>query len=956
MPASPSVRFPSTPRIKQQGSASNPHARSYPSSPRPSDFTDTSELAQTFAWDRPQCGGFETRYAHTLHGELHDSVLGPESSFCYGDSKASVEATGIRGNSKATRSRRGRRRREKRRETALNEDENSLTEVAGKQMESVQKHEYTTHQELERDLDSSNAQFLTDTNTLAQRRTSRQSQHCNVSGSEDNEKSLTRRGRLSWSHLGNMSWTQFSHQQRGGLDTIDWGVGAIPPTETFKKVGLINSSNSAPGGDKPSEGKDSNTLVDGSEKSSGTTEAAFLDLTGLKIYEYVAYTQSSPNEAWALEREDPFVDMERFLELLESKGILRDDPRLGEMMERMRSEDEEALTVVVEENEDPNGHLCDSPSPEGETSNISLNETVASLNQMFFSKSRFLYTISPALDLLEPTLTDELIIPDFPAFKKDIENIFEDIQANIPSSLGKVADYIPQLARSDPEMWGVAVCTVDGQRASFGDAKEEFCLQSCSKPATYAMVLEEHGAEVVHQHVGREPSGSVFNALILNPQGRPHNPLINAGAIMTSSLLLVSEKEAVLERERGESGETEEMSRTNSVNLLGGLGGGSEDNIDSTGSQAKAMLSGLGKISDTNVMLNRKLKDKARLPVESALTRTRDMWSRLAGGAPIGYDDSVFWSELETADRNFSLAYFMNEFRAFPEEISGRNLKDVLSYYFRTCALTLTAEALSVAAATLANGGICPLTGEQILSQSTVKNTLSLMFSCGMYDYSGEFAFSIGLPAKSGVAGGVFAVVPNLLGFATYSPPLDSYGNSVKGVEFLTRVTKCFSFHLLDHIAMERDEEDHLSGGGGMSCVDNLGLQKEEEVTELPSENTSSSKKDPRKKYDRHFQELDATRVIALAARGDLAGLRRLRLRTTPSRRGDWVSKPDYDGRTPLHLAASNGHLQVCKWLVGVGHCLTGRDRWGNGPLDDAIREGEKEIEDFLRSVGFVTK
>jgi len=139
-------------------------------------------------------------------------------------------------------------------------------------------------------------------------------------------------------------------------------------------------------------------------------------------------------------------------------------------------------------------------------------------------------------------LTSSLIIPDFPKFRNDIFSIFENIKNDVKlSKEGKMADYIPQLAQQNPDHFAIGICTVDGQRCAFGDCSQKFCLQSCSKTGTYCMALEAWGSERVHQHVGVEPSGTVFNALIVNPRGLPHNPLLNSGAIMTSSLNLAFE-------------------------------------------------------------------------------------------------------------------------------------------------------------------------------------------------------------------------------------------------------------------------------------------------------------------------------------------------------------------------------------------------------------------------------
>merc|ERR1711931_232115 len=118
-------------------------------------------------------------------------------------------------------------------------------------------------------------------------------------------------------------------------------------------------------------------------------------------------------------------------------------------------------------------------------------------------------------------------------------------------------------------------------------------------------------------------------------------------------------------------------------------------------------------------------------------------------------------------DRNFALAYFMKERKVFPKKI---NILDILEFYFQCCSLTSNTDKLSIVAGSLANGGICPLTGQKIFSPETVKNCLSVMFTCGMLDYSGEFAFTTGLPACSGEAGTIIVVIPGVMGICTYSP------------------------------------------------------------------------------------------------------------------------------------------------------------------------------------------
>mmetsp|Transcript_10099 Transcript_10099/g.17045 ORF Transcript_10099/g.17045 Transcript_10099/m.17045 type:complete len:201 (-) Transcript_10099:234-836(-) len=184
------------------------------------------------------------------------------------------------------------------------------------------------------------------------------------------------------------------------------------------------------------------------------------------------------------------------------------------------------------------------------------------------------------------------------------------------------------------------------------------------------------------------------------------------------------------------------------------------------------------------------------------------------------------------------------------------------------------------------------------------------MNSCGMYDYSGEFAFKVGLPAKSGVSGAIMIIVPNLMGMVTFSPPLDKYGNSTRGVQFCEEISKRFALHYFQ--------------------ID---------------------KKNDLRIRDTHCDN-DAMNFFHYCATGDLADVKRLILN------GIDVNKQDYDGRSALHLAASEGHLEIIKELEGCGRLtdLNPVDRWGNTPMDDARRGIFKQVEQYMAEAGFKSR
>ncbi|HYN94504.1 MAG TPA: glutaminase A [Pilimelia sp.] len=310
-------------------------------------------------------------------------------------------------------------------------------------------------------------------------------------------------------------------------------------------------------------------------------------------------------------------------------------------------------------------------------------------------------------------------------------------------SVGRVADYIPELATVDPARRGIAVASVRGQIHVAGDVDVPFTLQSVSKPFVYALVAAEMGVEAVARHVGFEPSGEPFNAISLEPgTGRPANPMINAGAIVTAALV---------------------------------AGSGPAD----SSARLVAALSAFA-------------------------------------GRELSVDERVYASESATGDRNRALAHLMRA-----AGVLTRPVEDAVEVYFRQCAVLADARDLAVMGATLANGGVNPLTGVPVVSAAIARHTLAVMTGCGMYDHAGEWLVRVGLPAKGGVAGGIVAVQPAQVGIGVYSPPLDRWGNSALGVAALTALSQEYDLHVLTHrrTAGLPVVADHVDDRGGRTLT-----------------------------------------------------------------------------------------------------------------------------------------
>jgi glutaminase len=277
---------------------------------------------------------------------------------------------------------------------------------------------------------------------------------------------------------------------------------------------------------------------------------------------------------------------------------------------------------------------------------------------------------------------------------------------------GKNADYIPALAKVDPNIFGIALVTVDGKVYTAGDIKSEVSIQSISKVFTMALVMEESGVDAIMNNMGVDATGQAFNSIVAVEQykGAEMNAMVNPGAITATSMVR----------------------------------GGSRDEI------WKKILSFYGDFA----------------------------------GRPLAVNQEVFKSEAETNQRNQAIAMLMYAYGRIKD-----NPLRATDIYTEQCSVSVNAKDLALMAATLASGGRNPLTGKQVIKADNVPEILAVMATAGLYDDSGKWLYTTGLPAKSGVGGGILAVSPGKFGIAVISPPLDAAGNSVKAQKAIADIS-----------------------------------------------------------------------------------------------------------------------------------------------------------------------
>lgn len=306
----------------------------------------------------------------------------------------------------------------------------------------------------------------------------------------------------------------------------------------------------------------------------------------------------------------------------------------------------------------------------------------------------------------------------FETVKAERQKLIEEILKKTQEyyKRGKVATYIPALSAACPKEVGIYLKEIEGETYSAGSFDRKFTLQSISKVMSLILAMIDNGKEMVIEKIGVEPTSQPFDAI-----GKTvHNPMQNAGAILTTSLI--------------------------------------------------------------------KGKD-----VEEKFERLLSITRKFSGNQNLNVNEDVYISEKNTGNMNKAIAYYLKAVGLLEEKV-----EDSLEIYFRQCSIEVSCKDLANIATVLAAGGMKPGTNQRLISNDTVTAVLAVMTTCGLYNGSGKFLVDVGIPSKSGVSGGLMAVVPGKMGIGIYSPALDDKGNSVVGIKTLEELSRSLGLNIFN--------------------------------------------------------------------------------------------------------------------------------------------------------------
>eukprot|EP01043_Picozoa_sp_COSAG02_P047753 COSAG02_NODE_4612_length_5167_cov_52.768153_1_plen_646_part_00 len=402
-----------------------------------------------------------------------------------------------------------------------------------------------------------------------------------------------------------------------------------------------------------------------------------------------------------------------------------------------------------------------------------LSTLLVSLPDTFNCKTWVETLLSYPTPIVTEALTGRLVIPDFADYTQMSDKIHDAVRDQV--NQGQVASgyHSTELVEN---MFGVAACTTSGQHCGHGDNEEKFVIGEIAAALTYCIAQDLYGSEHVHKYVSYEPSGRAADEIALSQDGRPHNPLVNAGALVTLTML------------------------------------------------------------------------HPELDIEDRFAKIRAKFAAAAGISDLSNSDQ-FRRDRPGADRNFCLAYMLQENGCFPKDQKQSDLINAtIDLFYMAASIQMNCKQLATVASTLANGGVCAITNQRVFNQESVRNCLAVMFSCGCDSYSGEFAFRVGIPAKSSSSGCTLLVCPNTVGTCVWSPKLNDNRCSTRGVAFAHLLVSRYKFHAfetgavgLSGLVSETGTIDHEAGARSrrMERIAKLAIATDEERLLMKADITS---------------------------------------------------------------------------------------------------------------------
>ena len=504
-----------------------------------------------------------------------------------------------------------------------------------------------------------------------------------------------------------------------------------------------------------------------------------------------------------------------------------------------------------------------------------LNRIAAGNSGKVYFKSLFIRG-NMGRNVIIKAILGNMVIRDFKLFSKHIKEIYQTVKdeeddGKLMKNL--VHEFREGKGKQDGNEFGVALCTIDGQEIAEGDAFLDIPLMETVKPLLYALAMEDSGIDEVHKYVGIEPTSSDptgFDLLQPTSHGDSHDET------------------------QAQPTPYNPFTDSGGLTICSMIGKGhrsQEAFFEDKGTRFKHVLSSL---------------------------------RRLAGSrGRFGFANPIFLAQKERGLQVKAVSHYIKGMGCYPPSVDPDSSAE---QYFEARAIKTSCASLAVCAATIANGGICPLTNELCLQPEVVSNTIRQMYSSGMNAYAGEWQFNVGIPASCGSSGLMLLVIPKVCGICIYSPKINEYQVPYRGVRFSKLLTKKYRVNIFDQLvfgnnpnSLMTDMDDEDSSGKKLEDVD---LTKEE----------------------KERKEMISFSLLSAASTGDVAKLKML------IARGVDINVADYDKRTALHLSCSEGQLEATRFLLENGADPTANDRWRGSPLDDAKRYGNFELTNLVES------